>query len=1203
MDGPRAGGRLAAGAAAVAAAGVAWLGGAACAAEILELSDHPELIVAEKQDWGVRGIDRAAHEAHREGEPLQIGDRRFSRGIGLHAAGSLTVWLEGGFTEFQAWVGLQPCGSPGSVVFRVWVDGEPRYDSGVRRTGDPACRVAVPIAGAWELRLEADPAGDGIACDMANWADARLVRSERGMEAAAEPPVNVAPFGRVMTSDPRRRHGTQAPRTGEFPAEDFVLESDLAPDRNGVYTVPASPDGSASIGIRWLSRRAVRSLELERSGQQGWPDPDRLSIEGWFGESLWQGQWQPIEGRIVIRDRRWLFEADTSTPGGLPRVWKVRWVWPADGRPAEVRAPVCRTRTRWAARGFQIELGEPAGADAPAGQPDHATVAVIDGEQIGGVPNSIRIGSPAAIQVRYACPSSLDSERTQLRIERGDHVVHVAIEDVIKNEAVYVPAYGVIVSRAESPAILSGYRQRIAGQPTVLDRVRTMPEQTLEQALARTHRAAQNEGPVLLSLACAGAKLVVERRGDLHFHTAPAPSSDWLASAAGVQVRLEAPASGVIGRELDGGWLPIPVTTQPAGGWALRQRTWVAPLEASGAARLGADPPSVGIAEFTFLHRSAAAVPVALELAFLEHVRSHRAAELARSADGWIARASGKTMARVVLSMDGQWTTAATNGVLAIRGDLWPGSARQLVLALAMDGGPLPDRLDAEGLRAATKRYWSDVLSGGARIETPEPFLDDLIRSSEVRCYIAARPDGADRLAPWIAAMAYGPLESEAHSVIRGMDFMGHHDFARRGLDYFVHRYTPSGYLTTGYTTFGTGWHLWTVGEHWQLTRDRGWLRANASELARVGQWIVRQIAKTRQTGSDGRPVRGYGLMPPGVLADWNVYAQHFCMNAYYAAGLRELGEALKSLGHPDAAEFEREGRALAEATRAAFEGVCREAPVVPLRSGIWVPFYPGQPHTPGPVARAYPGEDAGRSWAYNVELGAHQMVPAGVLAPDDPRAGWMMEHLEDRAFLESGWFDYPAAENERDWFHLGGFSKVQPYYCRNVEIYGLRDEVRPFLRSYFNSLASLVNREVLTFWEHFHHSGAWDKTHETGYFLHQTRTMLVQERGDRLWLAPFVPAAWLRDGHRIRVENAPTRFGPVGYRIDSHLGDGYIEAVVDAPQQAPATPLAIRLRHPEGRSPRGVLVDGRPAEDGRMDGDAIRWQPAGPRTVVRVLY
>lgn len=113
---------------------------------------------------------------------------------------------------------------------------------------------------------------------------------------------------------------------------------------------------------------------------------------------------------------------------------------------------------------------------------------------------------------------------------------------------------------------------------------------------------------------------------------------------------------------------------------------------------------------------------------------------------------------------------------------------------------------------------------------------------------------------------------------------------------------------------------------------------------------------------------------------------------------------------------------------------------------------------------------------------------------------------LEDVQFLREGWFDYPAAENAQDWFNLGGFAKVQPYYARNAEIDAARDDVKPFLRSYFNSLASLLNTEVLTLWEHFRHSGAWDKTHETGYFLHQTRLMLVQERV-RATAAPWVHA------------------------------------------------------------------------------------------------
>ena len=157
---------------------------------------------------------------------------------------------------------------------------------------------------------------------------------------------------------------------------------------------------------------------------------------------------------------------------------------------------------------------------------------------------------------------------------------------------------------------------------------------------------------------------------------------------------------------------------------------------------------------------------------------------------------------------------------------------------------PAPARL-----RAETEAYWNAVLAPAMQVETPDPLLNDVIRSSQVRCLIAARneADGA-RVAPWIAAMSYGPLESEANSVIRGMDFMGHEEFARRGLDFFIHRYNTNGFLTTGYTTFGTAWHLWTLGEHYQLYRDTNWLRQVAPEVERVAEWIVRQTEKTKRT-------------------------------------------------------------------------------------------------------------------------------------------------------------------------------------------------------------------------------------------------------------------------------------------------------------------------------------------------------------------
>jgi hypothetical protein len=259
--------------------------------------------------------------------------------------------------------------------------------------------------------------------------------------------------------------------------------------------------------------------------------------------------------------------------------------------------------------------------------------------------------------------------------------------------------------------------------------------------------------------------------------------------------------------------------------------------------------------------------------------------------------------------------------------------------------------------------------------------------------------------------------------------------------------------------------------------------------------------------------------------------------------------------------------------------------------------------HSPGKLADFFPGQDGGRSWCYDVEIGAHQLVPTGVFDPGDREVERILDHMEDVQFLSDGWFDYPATMNQKDWFNLGGFSKVQPYYTRNCEVYALRDDVKPFVRSYFNTIAAMLNPEVLTFWEHFHHSGAWDKTHETGYFLHQTRTMLVTECGDQLWLAPFITCNWLKDGQALSVSNAPTRFGPVSYQIQSHIAEGYIRATIHPPAREMPSRIVLRLRNPAGTQILSVRVNGQPHRDFDKAAGLVRLKPAGQTLTVQVLY
>ena len=108
-------------------------------------------------------------------------------------------------------------------------------------------------------------------------------------------------------------------------------------------------------------------------------------------------------------------------------------------------------------------------------------------------------------------------------------------------------------------------------------------------------------------------------------------------------------------------------------------------------------------------------------------------------------------------------------------------------------------------------------------------------------------------MSPWISSDRYGPLESEANSIVRGMGLMGHDEFARRSFDYFIYRYNEAGYLTTGYTMVGTGEHLWTLAEHYERVPDEAWLKAIAPKVARVVQ-VDRGPAGQDQAARRPRP-------------------------------------------------------------------------------------------------------------------------------------------------------------------------------------------------------------------------------------------------------------------------------------------------------------------------------------------------------------
>jgi len=69
--------------------------------------------------------------------------------------------------------------------------------------------------------------------------------------------------------------------------------------------------------------------------------------------------------------------------------------------------------------------------------------------------------------------------------------------------------------------------------------------------------------------------------------------------------------------------------------------------------------------------------------------------------------------------------------------------------------------------------------------------------------------------------------------------------------------------------------------------------------------------------------------------------------------------------------------------------------------------------------------------------------------------------------------------------------------------------------------------------------AGPLYKTPDESAFLTWFRCLLLMEKGNDLWIAPGTPRAWMQHGKEIAVEEMPTYFGPVSYRIVSDAAQG----------------------------------------------------------------
>ena len=445
------------------------------------------------------------------------------------------------------------------------------------------------------------------------------------------------------------------------------------------------------------------------------------------------------------------------------------------------------------------------------------------------------------------------------------------------------------------------------------------------------------------------------------------------------------------------------------------------------------------------------------------------------------------------------------------------------------------------------KAYWRKKLGRAARIRLPEKRIDEMLRAGLLHLDLitfGTEPDGT--LAANVGV--YSPIGTESAPIIQFYASMGLEQQAKRALNYFLDTQQPDGNIENynGYTV-ETGAALWSVGEYFRYTRDRAWIEQIRPKLLKACDYLMRWRAKSFDEKLRGK---GYGMID-GKVADPEDPFHQFMLNGYGYLGLSRMAETLGAIDPACGDSLRREAEAWRQDIRESFFQSLAQSPVVPLGDGTWCPTAAPWAEAPGPRLLFLKNEKFRSHGTFTVPdglLGPMYLVFCEVIEPDEPAARMLLDYHSELMFQENSAFS-------------------QPYYSRHNWYQAKTDMVKPFLSTYYHTVAPHADRQTYTFWEHMYKLSA-HKTHEEANFLMETRWVLYMEDADTLHLFRVAPRAWFADGERIDLEGVRSYFGRIDARVRSHVGEGYIEATVTCDPERKPSRLAVRLPHPQGKKP-----------------------------------
>lgn len=375
----------------------------------------------------------------------------------------------------------------------------------------------------------------------------------------------------------------------------------------------------------------------------------------------------------------------------------------------------------------------------------------------------------------------------------------------------------------------------------------------------------------------------------------------------------------------------------------------------------------------------------------------------------------------------------------------------------------------------------------------------------------------------------------DAVEMVSALDKVGLNKVAEKALDYFRYK-KGDGYVDE------LGGSIFSLYEHYLITKDRNYLKRVYPEIKR-GCKLIKELRQP-QFKNSLKDTTLYGLLPKGVSQDNFKYPAHLYVDNWWAIiGLKSAYEAACVLDKKEDAEWiKKEYESLYDCTLKSIKKAMQRDNLNYMPG--FADYWPDKMRKVDADHRIL--GDTQMAWAHRPALSPGDAL--GVSIPYElfkksyekywGRAGKFSEY-------DGGWY----VEYERFFWgynvklaHPLIYLAMEEVALKNI-YWSINNQSCP--GGWMEAMPTKVDKEGKRI---IAEGIVGDVPHgwvAADYIL-LLRDMLLREKADKLILLSCIPDSWLDDGKVIEVKDAPTYFGKISFKLESHLSKGYLKLSIN---------------------------------------------------------